>query len=111
MGDEFTIADVAMIGWVRSLVGFWAARANWWPTTELKNVPAWLLSAPARPAVQRASQHTEAASKLAHPVCLRRSTLPARETELLAEFTRAQFTNRERPHTSALNGTQARFHR
>ena len=26
MGDDFTIADIAMIGWVRNLVGFYGAR-------------------------------------------------------------------------------------
>ncbi len=52
MGDEFTIADVSMIGWVRGLVGFYEAG----PLVgydELKQVPAWLERAQARPAVQR----------------------------------------------------------
>lgn len=52
MGDEFTIADVSMIGWVRGLVGFYEAG----PLVgydALKNVPAWLERALARPAVER----------------------------------------------------------
>jgi GSH-dependent disulfide-bond oxidoreductase len=52
MGDEFTIADVSMIGWVRSLVGFYGA-GELVAYDTLKNVPAWLERALARPAVQR----------------------------------------------------------
>ena len=26
MGDEYTIADISMLGWVRNLVGFYGAR-------------------------------------------------------------------------------------
>lgn len=52
MDDEFTIADVATLGWVRNLIGFYGARE----VVEydlLKHVPAWLERCLARPAVQR----------------------------------------------------------
>ena len=52
MGDEFTIADVSMLGWVRNLVGFYGAR-DLVEFDTLKHVPAWLERALARPAVQR----------------------------------------------------------
>ncbi len=52
MGDEYTIADIALIGWVRNIIGFYdAAGVIGW--AELKAVPAWLERALARPAVQR----------------------------------------------------------
>jgi GST-like protein len=52
MGDAYTIADIAMIGWVRAVVGFYEARdlVNF---DALTHVPAWLDRALARPAVQR----------------------------------------------------------
>ena len=52
MGDDFTIADISMLGWVRGLVGFYGAGdiVGW---GDLKNVPAWLERGLARPAVQR----------------------------------------------------------
>ncbi|KKB13516.1 glutathione S-transferase [Devosia geojensis] len=52
MGDEFTIADISMIGWVRNLIGFYEAREIV-GFDELKNVPGWLARALVRPAVQR----------------------------------------------------------
>ena len=52
MGDDFTIADVATLGWVRNLVGFYGARELVAFDT-LKQVPAWLERGLARPAVQR----------------------------------------------------------
>lgn len=52
MGDEYTIADVATLGWVRNLVGFYEA-AELVDFKSLKNVPAWLERGLARPAVQR----------------------------------------------------------
>ena len=52
MGDDFTIADVSMIGWVRNLIGFYDA-GELVGYAELTNVPAWLSRALARPAVQR----------------------------------------------------------
>jgi GSH-dependent disulfide-bond oxidoreductase len=52
MGDDYTIADMAIVGWVRGLVGFYAA-GHLVDYASLKNVPAWLERCLARPAVQR----------------------------------------------------------
>jgi GST-like protein len=52
MGDAYTIADVATLGWVRNLVGFYEA-GELVDYASLKNVPAWLERGLARPAVQR----------------------------------------------------------
>ncbi len=52
MGDEFTIADVSLIGWVRGLVQFYGA-GDLVGYDELVNVPAWLERALARPAVAK----------------------------------------------------------
>ncbi len=51
MGADFTIADIAMIGWVRNLVGFYGA-GEIVDYDSLHHVPAWLDRALARPAVQ-----------------------------------------------------------
>ncbi|MFN3931939.1 MAG: glutathione S-transferase N-terminal domain-containing protein [Brevundimonas sp.] len=50
--DDYTIADISMLGWVRNLIGFYEAREVVEFDT-LKNVPAWLERGLARPAVQR----------------------------------------------------------
>jgi GSH-dependent disulfide-bond oxidoreductase len=52
MGEEYTIADISMLGWVRNLVGFYGAR-DLVEFDTLKHVPAWLERGLARPAVQR----------------------------------------------------------
>jgi len=52
MGDQYTIADVSMLGWVRNLVGFYGAR-ELVDFDSLTHVPAWLARALARPAVER----------------------------------------------------------
>lgn len=52
MGEAYTIADVATLGWVRNLVGFYEA-GDLVDYASLKNVPAWLERGLARPAVQR----------------------------------------------------------
>ncbi len=52
MGDDYTIADIATLGWVRNLIGFYEAR-DLVDYDSLKNVPAWLERGLARPAVQR----------------------------------------------------------
>ncbi|MBV8104650.1 MAG: glutathione S-transferase N-terminal domain-containing protein [Hyphomicrobiales bacterium] len=52
MGDDYTIADVSMLGWVRGLVGFYDA-GELVGFHELKHVPAWLERGLARPAVKR----------------------------------------------------------
>ncbi|HEY2070010.1 MAG TPA: glutathione S-transferase N-terminal domain-containing protein [Rhizomicrobium sp.] len=52
MGDDYTIADISLLGWVRNLVGFYGAReiVNF---DALKHVPSWLERGLARPAVER----------------------------------------------------------
>jgi GSH-dependent disulfide-bond oxidoreductase len=52
MDDEYTIADISLIGWVRNLIGFYGARELVAFDT-LVHVPAWLERSLARPAVQR----------------------------------------------------------
>ena len=50
--DDYSIADIATLGWVRNLIGFYEAREIT-DFDSLKNVPAWLERGLARPAVQR----------------------------------------------------------
>jgi GST-like protein len=52
MGDEYTIADISLLGWVRNLIGFYEAR-DLVAFDALKLVPAWLERGLARSAVQR----------------------------------------------------------
>jgi GST-like protein len=52
MGDDYTIADISMLGWVRNLIGFYGAR-ELVDFDRLKQVPTWLERGLARPAVQR----------------------------------------------------------
>lgn len=52
MGDDYSIADISMLGWVRNLIGFYDARAIV-DFDRLRHVPAWLERGLARPAVQR----------------------------------------------------------
>lgn len=52
MGDEYTIADIASLGWVRNLNGFYAA-GDLVDYQSFKNVHRWLETGLARPAVQR----------------------------------------------------------
>jgi GSH-dependent disulfide-bond oxidoreductase len=52
MGDEFTIADISMLGWVRNLIGFYEA-GELLDFASLQAIPAWLERGLARPAVQR----------------------------------------------------------
>jgi GST-like protein len=52
MGDDYTIADIATLGWVRNLVGFYGA-GDLVDFNALKRVPAWLERGLERPAVQR----------------------------------------------------------
>jgi len=51
MGDEFTIVDISMLGWVRNLITFYEA-AELVDYASLTNVPRWLDAGLARPAVQ-----------------------------------------------------------
>jgi GSH-dependent disulfide-bond oxidoreductase len=52
MGDTYTIADIAIIGWVRGFVGFYGA-GDLVDYGKLEAVPAWFDRMLARPAVQR----------------------------------------------------------
>jgi GST-like protein len=52
MDDEFTIADISMLGWVRNLIGFYGAR-ELVGFDGFGNVSAWLDRGLARPAVKR----------------------------------------------------------
>jgi GST-like protein len=52
MGDEYTIADIALLGWVRGFVHFYDA-GRLVDYASLRAVPAWLERGLARPAVQR----------------------------------------------------------
>lgn len=52
MGSEYSIADVATLGWVRNLIGFYGA-GELVEYDKLERVPAWLGRGLARPAVQR----------------------------------------------------------
>ena len=52
MGEDFTIADVATLGWVRNLIGFYEAR-ELVAFDAFPRVGAWLERGLARPAVQR----------------------------------------------------------
>jgi GSH-dependent disulfide-bond oxidoreductase len=55
MDDEYTIADISMLGWVRNLIGFYEAR-ELVAFDNLMHVPAWLERGLVRPAVQRGLQ-------------------------------------------------------
>jgi GST-like protein len=52
MGDEYSIADIALFGWMRALVGFYGAR-ELVDFDSFELLPAWLERGLARPAVQR----------------------------------------------------------
>ncbi|WP_298261583.1 glutathione S-transferase N-terminal domain-containing protein [Bradyrhizobium sp.] len=52
MDDEYTIADISMLGWVRNLIGFYGAR-ELVAFDGFVNVAAWLERGLARPAVKR----------------------------------------------------------
>jgi GST-like protein len=52
MDDEYSIADISMLGWIRNIIGFYEAR-DLVAFDTLKQVSAWLERGLARPAVQR----------------------------------------------------------
>jgi len=52
MGEDYTIADIASLGWVRNLIGFYEA-GDLVGFADLPRVAAWLERGLARPAVQR----------------------------------------------------------
>ena len=53
--DDYSIADISLLGWVRNLITFYEAR-DLVDFDALKNVPAWLERGVARPAVHRGLQ-------------------------------------------------------
>ncbi|MCY1647305.1 glutathione S-transferase N-terminal domain-containing protein [Caulobacter sp. SL161] len=55
MGETYTIADIATLGWVRNLVGSYEA-GDLVGYADLQHVPRWLEAGLARPAVQRGLQ-------------------------------------------------------
>jgi GST-like protein len=50
--DEYSAADISMLGWVRNLIGFYGAR-ELVDFDSLKSVPVWLERCLSRPAVRR----------------------------------------------------------
>ena len=52
MDDDYTIADISMLGWVRNLIGFYGA-GDLVEFAQFNSVGAWLERGLARPAVQR----------------------------------------------------------
>jgi GST-like protein len=52
IGEDYTIADIATLGWVRNIITFYGAR-DLVKYDALMHVPAWLERALARPAVKR----------------------------------------------------------
>jgi GST-like protein len=52
MGDDYTIADISMLGWVRNLIGFYDAR-ELVGFDDFPAVAAWLERGLVRPAVQK----------------------------------------------------------
>jgi GST-like protein len=50
--DDYSIADISLLGWVRNLIGFYNAR-ELVDYASMKNVQAWLERGLDRPAVQR----------------------------------------------------------
>jgi len=50
--DDYSIADIATLGWVRNLVGFYGA-GELVDYASFTHVPAWIERGLARPAVQR----------------------------------------------------------
>jgi GST-like protein len=52
MGDDYTIADISLLGWVRNLIGFYEAR-ELVGFDGFEHVQRWLETGLARPAVQR----------------------------------------------------------
>ena len=52
MDDDYTIADISMLGWVRNLIGFYEAR-ELVGFDDFRHVAAWLERGLKRPAVER----------------------------------------------------------
>ena len=67
MGRDYTIADIATLGWVRNLIGFYDAR-ELVGFDAFDNVAAWLERGLARPAVQRGLSNSQAELNGVQPV-------------------------------------------
>jgi GSH-dependent disulfide-bond oxidoreductase len=52
MGEDYTIADIAIVGWIRTLIGFYAA-GDLVGYDKLTEVPRWYAAMLARPAVAK----------------------------------------------------------
>ena len=52
LGEDYSVADISLLGWVNNLVTFYEAR-DLVAFDTLRNVPEWLRHGLARPAVQR----------------------------------------------------------
>ena len=59
MGDEYSIADISLLGWVRNLIGFYEAREIV-GFDRFAHVQRWLDAGLARPGVQRGLEVTAA---------------------------------------------------
>lgn len=59
MGDDYSIADISLLGWVRNLIGFYEAREIV-GFDRFQHVARWLDAGLARPAVQRGLEVTAA---------------------------------------------------
>ena len=57
MGDDYAIADISMLGWVRNLIGFYEAREIV-GFDRFAHVQRWLDAGLARPGVQRGLEVT-----------------------------------------------------
>ena len=57
MGDDYSIADISLLGWVRNLIGFYEAR-ELVGFDRFLHVQAWFNRGLARPAVQRGLEVT-----------------------------------------------------
>ena len=57
MGDDYSIADISLLGWVRNLTGFYDA-AEIVGFERFAHVQRWLDAGLARPAVQRGLEVT-----------------------------------------------------
>jgi len=55
LGEDYSIVDISLLGWVRNLIGFYEAR-ELVDFDSFRNVSAWLDRGLARPAVQRGLQ-------------------------------------------------------
>jgi GSH-dependent disulfide-bond oxidoreductase len=64
MGDDYSIADISTLGWVRNLINFYGAR-DLVEFDSFRHVPAWLERGLARPAVRRGLEIPRRPAKVA----------------------------------------------